>query len=88
MKIPFSIEKYHDDLYCDVMDMDVCHVLFEKPWQFDVDAQHSRRSNQNNLVKDGVKYTLLPLKNKGKQSFENNFLTLTRKFESAVKDTR
>ena len=35
-----------------------------------------------------MKYTLLPLKNKGKQSFENNFLTLTRKFEAEVKETR
>ncbi|XP_056158566.1 uncharacterized protein LOC130134849 [Syzygium oleosum] len=54
--------------------MDVCHVLFERPWQFDVDAQHSGRSNQYNLMKDRVA--------------DNNFLTLTRKFEVELKETR
>ena len=31
-KIPFSIGKYHDELYYDVVDMDICHVLFGKSW--------------------------------------------------------
>ena len=31
-KVPFSIGKYCDEIYCDVVDMDACHILFGHPW--------------------------------------------------------
>ena len=31
-KIPFSIGKYRDEVYCDVVDMDVCQLLSGRPW--------------------------------------------------------
>ena len=31
-KVPFSIGKYRDEVYCDVVDMDVCQLLFGRPW--------------------------------------------------------
>ena len=34
-KVPFSIGNYMDEIYCDVVDMDACHLLFGRPWQFD-----------------------------------------------------
>ena len=37
-KVPFSIGKYFDEIYCDIVDMDACNLLFRRPWQFDVDA--------------------------------------------------
>ena len=61
-KVPFSIGKYWDDVYCDVVDMDACQLLFGRPWQFDLDAQHAGRENAYQLEKDGVKFTLLPLR--------------------------
>ena len=39
-KVPLSIGKYFDKVYCDIVDMDVCNILFRRPWQFDVDATH------------------------------------------------
>lgn len=30
-KMPFSVGKYHDIVYCDVVDMDVCQLLFGRP---------------------------------------------------------
>ena len=30
-KVPFSIGKYQDEVYCDVVDMDVCQLLFGRP---------------------------------------------------------
>ena len=30
--IPFSIGKYKDEVMCDVVDMDACHMLFGRPW--------------------------------------------------------
>ena len=44
-KVPFYIVKYLDEVYYDVVNMDGCHLLFEGPWQFDSDVQHSRRDN-------------------------------------------
>jgi len=29
---------YSDSVLCDVMEMDACHVILGRPWQFDVDA--------------------------------------------------
>ena len=61
-KVSFSISKYQDDVYCDIVDMDACHLLFGRPWQYDVNDQHVGKENVYRLEKDGVKYTLLPLK--------------------------
>ena len=37
-KVPFSIGKYWDKVYCDVVDMDAFQLLFGRPWQYDLDA--------------------------------------------------
>ena len=29
--VSFSIGKYNDEVYCDVVDMDACHILFGRP---------------------------------------------------------
>ena len=68
-KVSFSIGKYNDEVYCDVVDMDASHILFGCPWQYDVDDKHSSRSNLYQLEKGGIKYTLFP-DTKGR-----NFLT-------------
>ena len=44
------------------MDIDSCHHLFRRPWQFDSDAQHLGIENVYKLEKDGVRFTLFPLK--------------------------
>ena len=58
-KVSFSIGKYNDEVYCDVVDMDACHILFGSPWQYNVDAKHLGRSNLYQLEKGGIKYTLV-----------------------------
>ncbi|XP_031392827.1 uncharacterized protein LOC116204716 [Punica granatum] len=65
-KVPFSIGKYQDEVYCDVVDMEACHLLFGRPWQYDTDAQHHGKENVYQLVKEGVRYTLVPLSEKPK----------------------
>ncbi|XP_060211922.1 uncharacterized protein LOC132639493 [Lycium barbarum] len=59
--IKFSIGKYQDDILCDVVPMQACHLLLGRPWQFDVDAQHSGRTNKYSFVVKGKKYILNPL---------------------------
>ena len=61
-KVPFSIGKYQDEVYCDVVDMDTCQLLFKRPWKYDLDAQHAGKENVYRLEKNGVKFTLLPLR--------------------------
>nr|GMD68104.1 Zinc finger, CCHC-type [Ipomoea batatas] len=44
--VPISIGKsYEDTIVCEVIDMDACHILLGRPWQFDVDATHHGRQN-------------------------------------------
>ena len=30
-KVPFSIGKFQDEVYCDVIDIDACQLLFGRP---------------------------------------------------------
>ena len=31
-KVSFSISKYNDEVYCDLVDMHACHILFRRHW--------------------------------------------------------
>ncbi|GJR66146.1 DNA gyrase subunit B, chloroplastic/mitochondrial [Tanacetum coccineum] len=54
--------KYFDNVWCDVVSMDACHVLLGRPWQFDRCTTHDGRSNTYSFNKDNVKVTLVPSK--------------------------
>ena len=53
------------------MDIDACHLLFGRPWQFDSDAQHLGIENVYKLEKDGVRFTLFPLKSGSRPKFKH-----------------
>eukprot|EP00253_Pinus_taeda_P005411 PITA_05411 len=61
-EVEFQIGKYKDKILCDVMPMDVCHLLLGRPWQFDRSAVHDEKTNCYKFVKDGIKHTLVPIK--------------------------
>ncbi|GKD16011.1 transposon ty3-I gag-pol polyprotein [Tanacetum coccineum] len=45
-KVPLAIGKHYNELVtCDVIDIEVCHVLLGRPWQHDMDATHQGKSN-------------------------------------------
>ena len=44
------------------MPMDVCHVLFGRPWQFDKMVMYDGRENTFTFEKYGRRHTLRPLK--------------------------
>jgi hypothetical protein len=56
--------EYKDKIICDVIPMDVCHVLLGRPWQYDRNVVHDGRMNTYTLEKDGRSHTLLPIKDK------------------------
>ncbi|XP_074314303.1 uncharacterized protein LOC141649516 [Silene latifolia] len=46
---------YKDEVLCDVIPMDACHLLLGRPWQFDKDVTHHGRSNEYTLFSHGKK---------------------------------
>ncbi|PKI66068.1 hypothetical protein CRG98_013563 [Punica granatum] len=59
--VSFCIEKYRDEILCDVVPMSASHVLLGRPWQFDRRVIHEGYRNQYSFVKDKKKVTIAPL---------------------------
>ncbi|XP_016553505.1 uncharacterized protein LOC107852988 [Capsicum annuum] len=51
----------NDEVFCDVVPMQACHLLLRRPWEYDVGAKHYGRSNKYAFLKDGKKHILNPL---------------------------
>jgi hypothetical protein len=62
--VKFKIGNYHDEILCDVIPMDMCHILLGRPWQYDRNVVHDGRMNTYTLEKDGRSHKLLPIKDK------------------------
>nr|GEZ53992.1 RNA-directed DNA polymerase [Tanacetum cinerariifolium] len=55
--VPIAIGKPYNDLVtCDVVDMEACHVLLERPWQHDVDSTH-----QEDVMENAIPAAVKPL---------------------------
>ena len=57
----FSIEKYEDEVLCDVVLMQAGHLLLGKPWQFDMKVKHDSFTNKYSFVHNQRTVTLVPL---------------------------
>jgi hypothetical protein len=62
--VEFKIGGYRDEILCDVIPMDVCHVLLGRPWQYDRNVIHDGRRNTYTLEKNGRTHMLLPIEEK------------------------
>jgi hypothetical protein len=62
--VEFKIGGYTDEILCDVIPMDVCHLLLGRPWQYDRNVIHDGRKNTYTLEKNGRTHMLLPIKDK------------------------
>lgn len=59
--VAFSIGKgYLDEVWCDVIPMDACHLLLGRPWQFDRKAIHDGYKNTYTLSHQKKHITLKP----------------------------
>ncbi|GFY81054.1 hypothetical protein Acr_01g0008630 [Actinidia rufa] len=59
--VKFSIGKnYKDEVWCDVVPLEVCHILLGRPWQFDRKTQHDGEKSTYTFKKDKFKVTLYP----------------------------
>eukprot|EP00253_Pinus_taeda_P025364 PITA_25364 len=70
-EVEFQIGHYKDKIICDIMPMDMCHILLGRPWQYDRKVTHDGVLNFYKFEKDGVKHTLVPIR-EGKEAVEVN----------------
>eukprot|EP00253_Pinus_taeda_P016056 PITA_16056 len=70
-EVEFQIGRYKDKIICDIMPMDVCHILLGRPWQYDRKVTHDRVMNCYKFEKDGVRHTLVPIREE-KETIEAN----------------
>jgi flagellar motility protein MotE (MotC chaperone) len=62
--VDIKIGGYNDKILCDVIPMDVCHLLLGRPWQYDRNVVHDGKMNTYTLEKNGRTHMLLPIKEK------------------------
>eukprot|EP00253_Pinus_taeda_P012663 PITA_12663 len=60
-EVELQLGKYKDKIVCDVMPMDVCHILLGRPWQYDRGAMHDGKRTTYKFGKYGINHTLLPM---------------------------
>ncbi|XP_074303229.1 uncharacterized protein LOC141637663 [Silene latifolia] len=60
-RVNLAMGSYVDEVLCDVIPMDACHILLGRPWQFDRDVLHRGRCNEYELKDKGKRIVLKPL---------------------------
>ena len=92
-KVPISIGKhYREEVLCDVLDMDVCHILLGRPWQFDNDITYRGRDNVMLFTRGTHKIAMAPVLqfDKNPKEKKTSFLVMTqneKELDDAVKET-
>ncbi|XP_071727614.1 uncharacterized protein [Rutidosis leptorrhynchoides] len=76
---------YKDEVWCEVIPMDACHLLLGRPWQFDRKTKHDSFRNTYSFVKDGVNITLAPLDPKLDTGVESTLILNRAAFKDEAK---
>ncbi|GJS55188.1 hypothetical protein Tco_0628550 [Tanacetum coccineum] len=88
MKIEANPEPYHksykDEVWCEVIPMDVLNILLGRPWQFDRKTKHDGFQNTYSFKKDGVKITLAPFDSRQTQADGSNLFM--KEFADVIPD--
>ena len=78
--VEFNIGGYNDKILCDVIPMDVFHLLLGRPWKYDINVIRDGRMNTYTLEKNGRTHRLLPIKYKEvKPEVSNTVLLMSGK---------
>ena len=85
-----SIGKYKDNVLCDVLPMDACHLLLGRTWQFDREAVYHGRENKYSFKKDGVTYKIqsLLVEEEVEKATTNTFLMSGKEFIKDIKQMK
>jgi hypothetical protein len=71
-----KIGGYKDEILCDVIPMDVCHILLGIPWKFERNVIHDGRNNTYTLENNGRTHMLLPMEEKREKEEANTSILL------------
>jgi hypothetical protein len=74
--VEFKLGGYRDEIFCDVIPMDVCHVFLGRPWKFDRNVIHDGRKNTYTLEKNCRTHMLLPIEEKKVKEESNTCILL------------
>lgn len=70
--LSFSTSKsYQDQVLCDIIPMDACHILLGRPWQYDRHVAHDGHQNTYSFIMAKKKIILDPLPQKTEQRMMN-----------------
>ena len=81
--------KYNNQVWCDVVTMDACHLLLGRLLQYDRRVTHDEHTNTYSFYFNNHKIVLLSSKDVGKPKYtgdSTNLLSLVR-FEEEMRDT-
>ncbi|OMO98240.1 hypothetical protein CCACVL1_04284 [Corchorus capsularis] len=56
-----TMARYNDEVLCDVLPMQACHVIHGRPWQYDNKVHHDGETNKYSFVCGKRPFTLIPL---------------------------
>jgi hypothetical protein len=74
--VEFKIGGYRNEILCDVIPMDVYHILLGRPWKYDRNVIHDGRKNTYTLEKNGRTHMLLLIEDKKVKAEESNTILL------------
>ncbi|XP_042009226.1 uncharacterized protein LOC121757810 [Salvia splendens] len=92
-KLSWLIKGSELKMWCDVIPMDVCHILLGRPWQFDLRVKHDGFKNTYTFKKDGATITLWACPDKkcdpvvDKKANENSNMLKRSAFVAATSET-
>jgi len=52
---------YQDEVWCDIIPMNACHILLGRPWLFDWEVIYDGYLNTYSFLKEGKRITLTPI---------------------------
>ncbi|XP_051145003.1 uncharacterized protein LOC127260961 [Andrographis paniculata] len=83
--VPIKIKNYEDQVVCDVLPMQACHVLLGRPWQFDRKTHHDGYLNRYSFEFGSRKICLKPL---SPMDVHEDQLYMHRQFLEEAKEKR
>ena len=67
-QVKFHIGNYQDEVRCDIIEMDACHVLLGRPSKFDRETVHEGKMNVYSFEMNGKRHRLHPFRRKQEES--------------------
>ncbi|PKU66458.1 RNA-directed DNA polymerase [Dendrobium catenatum] len=84
--VNFSIGKFEDRVWCDVVPMDACHILLGRPWKYDKETTHDGRANTYSFKYQGKQIVLTPLDNNQEETALDSPLLKQSMFLQALQE--